>query len=830
MSLPPELMRACREARLLVVWGDVPFALAERPPANRALAFERLPAAPALSIRLSDLPPLPILSLDASDRIERAFRQAGVALQVVRTRRDAPARDRHVLIKLAGDLAARAGVVLSRAEIRDLRGDDDKRYLLDEARRVADGGAALLVGCDPANEDFKAWWSMLAPVLECAAWFAVGEPSAPWPEGVACLEADFATIAGALREVAVTVREGGVEISGGQISVGGDVVGRDKIVIVGGERREAEPAPMDDAEAASLSRQLAEARENLRLIEERKSQFVMSTDVPLQLIKEERRLTERIADLKARMQGGGATAAQYSLSLPVTRGSVFAPPSAPPRIEALRLDAAVPDQVFLDVVFDLAVAVRQTTSPVLAEADLKRVDSGDVQVIWPETAAYIRLRVHVQAPDCDVEGRDSISFRLLPGQDSPVFYFHLVPRRIGDISLVVTTTQEDDWLGSARVHTTAVEQAVGRVQMTVTSKPIDTWSDLEIRILDRKGDAYPVEMTLNGQQVYRGALSAGILPWIPTGDLADDGRKLFDRLFTSGNLLKGWGVVQDRPSPWRIRLRIDAPELHALPWELLHDGEVMLSASGRMPLSRYLPIEKRWGEPIAARPIRVLAAISNPDDLESKYGLSRLEVELEAGTLGEALTPIGEVEIGIDFLHLESHVTLASIEKRLQRGAGYHILHFVGHGAFQRRTQQAALFLQDEDGHAAPVLDDVIAAMLARLRTPPHLVFLTACQSATRSTADAFRGLAPRLVEIGVPAVVAMQAAVTVSTARALNATFYARLLEHGQIDRAMNEARATLLTAGRPDVAVPVLFMRLPSGRLWPIAGQAGEEVPHDR
>ncbi|HET7088002.1 MAG TPA: CHAT domain-containing protein, partial [Anaerolineae bacterium] len=256
----------------------------------------------------------------------------------------------------------------------------------------------------------------------------------------------------------------------------------------------------------------------------------------------------------------------------------------------------------------------------------------------------------------------------------------------------------------------------------------------------------------------------------------------------------------------------------------LHDGDVMLSASGRMPFSRYLAIEKRWGEPIAARPIRALVAISNPDDLESKYRLSRVDVELEAGTLREALASIGEVEIHIDFLHLESRVTLASIEKRLQREAGYHILHFVGHGALSHGTQRAALFLQDEDGHVARALDDDIAAMLARLRTPPHLVFLTACQSAARSTADAFRGLAPRLVEIGVPAVVAMQAAVTVSTARALNATFYARLLEHGQIDRAMNEARATLLTAGRPDAAVPVLFMRLPSGRLWPIAGQAGD------
>jgi hypothetical protein len=40
-----------------------------------------------------------------------------------------------------------------------------------------------------------------------------------------------------------------------------------------------------EQELASLRRRLAEARENLRLIEERKAEFVMSTDVPLQLVK-----------------------------------------------------------------------------------------------------------------------------------------------------------------------------------------------------------------------------------------------------------------------------------------------------------------------------------------------------------------------------------------------------------------------------------------------------------------------------------------------------------------------------------------------------------------
>jgi hypothetical protein len=58
-----------------------------------------------------------------------------------------------------------------------------------------------------------------------------------------------------------------------------------------------------EREVASLRAQLEQARENLRLIEERKSQYVLEVDVPLQLTKEERRLRERIGELERELNG-----------------------------------------------------------------------------------------------------------------------------------------------------------------------------------------------------------------------------------------------------------------------------------------------------------------------------------------------------------------------------------------------------------------------------------------------------------------------------------------------------------------------------------------------
>jgi len=70
-----------------------------------------------------------------------------------------------------------------------------------------------------------------------------------------------------------------------------------------------------------------------------------------------------------------------------------------------------------------------------------------------------------------------------------------------------------------------------------------------------------------------------------------------------------------------------------------------------------------------------------------------------------------------------------------------------------------------------------------------------------------------------------MHADVTMLTARHFAATFYRQLAAHGTVDLAMNEARSTLVTQGRFDAAVPVLFMRLRDGRLWGEAVHASIE-----
>ena len=350
------------------------------------------------------------------------------------------------------------------------------------------------------------------------------------------------------------------------------------------------------------------------------------------------------------------------------------------------------------------------------------------------------------------------------------------------------------------------------------------YADLEIRIQNRDANGYPVELTLDDEQTLgRGLLSSSIVPWVPSADSAADGERLFLLLFADDRLKKGWALARGRKPQRRIRLRIDldAPELHAIPWELLRDpGDSRqpqdLAATSATPFSRYLESDLPHGQPISQRPLKVLVAVANPIDLHN-YGLDSIDVTQEWSSIQTAT--VGQ---NIVLTLLSAPCTLSTLETELKQGA-HHVLHLIAHGAFNEQDGYAVLFLADDADHTRLVSDAEFRDMLARQLgdVDPErddrlrLVFLASCDTAKRDSADAFRGLAPQLIAAGVPAVLAMQELVPIVTAQAFARTFYRRLLAHGMVDLATNEARSHVITARLPGASIPVLLMRLKDGQL---------------
>ena len=352
------------------------------------------------------------------------------------------------------------------------------------------------------------------------------------------------------------------------------------------------------------------------------------------------------------------------------------------------------------------------------------------------------------------------------------------------------------------------------------------YADLEIRILQKDANGYPVEITFNGEQEFpRGLLTPDLPPPTPSETY---GQRLFAWLFSSDALKKAWANARGQQPNRRIRLRIDegAPGLHAIPWEMLqdtNDGGIPLDlcATDATPFSRYIAGAWVPGSPILKRPIRVLVAVANPEGLDD-LDLAVIDPELELNTLNEATAENKNIEL----VQLDGPCTLEAIEAALR--TGFHILHFIGHGEFKAGAAHLLLCNAEKKNEVLSVKDTDIAAMLGRQLADAgantddklRLVYLSSCQTAMRSPADAFRGLAPRLIAAGVPAVIAMQDNIPVATATKFSQTFYSELVKHGQVDRAANNARSSVITSRLPGAAIPVLFMRLRSGQLF---GQRG-------
>lgn len=314
--------------------------------------------------------------------------------------------------------------------------------------------------------------------------------------------------------------------------------------------------------------------------------------------------------------------------------------------------------------------------------------------------------------------------------------------------------------------------------------------------------------------------ASATVQWAPAdiaaagGDLKQAGSLLFGAIFTGDVLTclrRSLDLTDQAGQGLRIRLRLgDAPELANLPWEALHDrsSDRFLALSRETPLVRYLELPEPVRPLIVDPPLRVLAVIASPAELPPLH-VTREWANLQ-GSLKD-LTESGQVLVE----RLEPP-TLPALQNHL-REHSVHVLHYVGHGAFDEEAGQGVLFLEDQDGHASPLSGADLAAFLSDHR-PLRLALLNACQAAQAGDRDPFGGVAQKLVQGGVPAVIAMRSAISDPAAIAFSHEFYAAVADASPVDAAMADARRAVYAVDgeAQEWATPVLFMRAPDGLLW--------------
>ncbi len=308
-------------------------------------------------------------------------------------------------------------------------------------------------------------------------------------------------------------------------------------------------------------------------------------------------------------------------------------------------------------------------------------------------------------------------------------------------------------------------------------------------------------------------------------ELAKDfGRRLFEAAFDDevrGCLRQSLDIAGQQGAGLRLRLHLtSAPELADLPWEFLYDPSLsrFFVLSDKTPLVRYLDLPERI-RPLAVQPpIRVLAMISTPS------GYPPLDVNREWTKLEEAVADLRDQ--GLVIIERLDQATLAALQHRLRRGE-FHIFHFVGHGAFDERTQDGVLLLEDEAKDGRPVSGQELGTLLHD-HTSLRLAILNACEGGRASRTDPFAGTAQSLVQQGISAVIAMQFEVTDETAILFSHEFYAAVADGYPVDTALAEARKAIYAHGDDlEWATPVLYMRAPDGRIFDVAAASRPARP---
>lgn len=287
-----------------------------------------------------------------------------------------------------------------------------------------------------------------------------------------------------------------------------------------------------------------------------------------------------------------------------------------------------------------------------------------------------------------------------------------------------------------------------------------------------------------------------------------------------------------------LEVRTGDGDALAIPWELLSFPNHSLPVrQGLVEIVRHLPSPGRDSNPshdpapeIPADHIAVLGFTASPLEDQAVNALpgtggmrdSDLFWEREQERLLGALDDL--VRTGRGRLILPDTGDKEELRKQLDQKDRPQIVHLSCHGGMAEG--QPSVFLEDRDGHRAPVgADELLSWIRATPGAPPlDLLVLSACDTAEAA------GLAERLVRGGVPRVLGMQSTVSDHGATAFAGAFYDALAQGADLPAAMRAGRAELFAKGEPhEWAIPTFTASRDTGPLVAPRGSAPLKAPFE-
>jgi len=277
----------------------------------------------------------------------------------------------------------------------------------------------------------------------------------------------------------------------------------------------------------------------------------------------------------------------------------------------------------------------------------------------------------------------------------------------------------------------------------------------------------------------------------------------------------------------RVKLKVDPPELAALPWEYMFDesgrkdGSVpYLCLRNRSPILRFIGKKDAGGKVRTNGPLRILAMVANPGG-----EWARLDTEAERRSIDDAWKAISNAAIELRWVPSGK---LDDLQEMMLLGP-WHIFHFIGHGGTDlyadtdgQMVSEGFVVMEDGAGGAAKVPAADLALMFEGERHL-RLAVLNCCESG-RGT---FSSAGAELVRSGVSAAIAMQYAITNGAAARFAGMFYKSLAAGLSVERALTEARRHVRTQSDVEWGIPVLFARSDSSLAFDLSPATASPAP---
>ncbi len=306
------------------------------------------------------------------------------------------------------------------------------------------------------------------------------------------------------------------------------------------------------------------------------------------------------------------------------------------------------------------------------------------------------------------------------------------------------------------------------------------------------------------------------------GNLPKWGKALMDGIIQkSADAMRLFGRFSESDGERMLTIDTTEPRILRLPWELLRDEGGYLFSEKISVRRRMHKVKPQDIQPFDL-PVRILMVTCRPD------GAGFIDPRSIATPLLEALDSMPE-QFDVEFLRPP---TLKALDERLRDESQprVHIVHFDGHGVYDKGVGLGFLLFEDESHQKHLVDAEQLGTLLNRSGIP--LMVLNACQSAQPDDKNPFASVASRLIESGVGGVVAMNYSVLVETAKRFTKEFYGALARGQSANAAMDTARRDLfadtkrLTFTRPHQE-EVVIVHLQDWFLPALYQQAEEITP---